>query len=198
MLPYLRALKPLPPNPYTRPRVPRSRRLRFVELLIPILVILLGLGLIVAEVYLIPGFNVVGIIGFLLIVFGIGYIFTEVGLLGGSVALVATVGLTGGLFYGMWTSGAWDRFVLATNLKADETRLARESEHRARYLGREGVAVTPLRPAGVAEIDGERIEVRTEGDFIAAGSHVRVVAMDRRQYFVRLEGALPEQAADLS
>ena len=47
----------------------------------------------------------------------------------------------------------------------------------------------------VVEIDGERIEVVTEGEYIAAGSNVRVVAMDRRRYFARLD-ALPEPSTD--
>ena len=87
----------------------------------------------------------------------------------------------------MWTSGAWDRFVLGATIAGDDPK--GDSEGRARYLGKTGVAVTPLRPTGVARIDDERIEVATEGDFIASGSHVRVVAMDRRRFFVRLADA---------
>ena len=157
-----------------------------MDLLLPALLILTGVGLIVVEVYLMPGFNVVGIIGFLMMVFAVGYTFSEYGLSGGIAAAVGSVVLSGAAFYVMWQSGAWERFVLATNLRSDEATVQRESEHRARYLGKTGTAVTPLRPTGVAEIDGERIEVVTEGDFIASGSEVRVVAMDRRRYFVRL------------
>ena len=75
---------------------------------------------------------------------------------------------------------------MVASLKPDENLLERESEQRAKYLGKRGVAVTPLRPTGVAEIQGDRIEVVTEGDFISAGSEIKVVAMDRRKYFVRL------------
>ncbi len=163
-----------------------------MEFLIPISLILVGLALIAVEVYLVPGFNVVGVFGFVLILFAIGYAFSEAGLFGGVYAIIGTGVMGGGLFYWMWTSGAWDRFVLATNLKGDDAAAARESEHRARYLGKSGTAVTPLRPTGVAEIDGERIEVVTEGEFIAAGSKVRVVAMDRRRFFVRL--AVPQES----
>lgn len=164
-----------------------------MELLVPIALILVGLLLIAVEVYLVPGFNVVGILGFLVVLFSIGHVFIETGWAGGMVTLIGTAALGGGLFYWMWQSGAWDRFVLATNLRSDETLAVRESEHRARYLGKTGVAMTPLRPTGVAEIEGERIEVVTEGEFIASGSRVRVVAMDRRRFFVRLADAIPER-----
>ena len=163
-----------------------------MDLLLPIALILIGFGLIVVEVYLVPGFNVVGILGFLVIAFAVGYIYTESGVLGGTVALVGSAAFGVGLFYVLWQSGAWERFVLATNLRTDTERVARESEHRARYLGKGGLAITPLRPTGVVEVDGERIEAVTEGQFIAAGSEVRVVAMDRRRYFVRLANAVSE------
>ena len=164
-----------------------------MEFFLPIALILVGLGLIAVEVYLVPGFNVVGIFGFLVILFAIGYTFTESGLLGGIYVIVGTMIAGGGLFYWMWTSGAWDRFILGTTITGERPGEDRESERRAKYLGKTGVAVTPLRPTGVARIDGERIEVATEGDFIAAGSNVRVVAMDRRRFFVRL--ANPEEPA---
>ena len=165
-----------------------------MEFLIPILLIVVGFGLIVIEVYLVPGFNVVGILGFLLVVFAVGYVFSETGVLGGSLALVGALAFGAGLFYWLWKSGAWNRFILATSLRHDDELVAREHEHRARYLGKTGTAITPLRPTGVIEVGGDRIEVVTEGEFIAAGSKVRVVAMDRRRYFARLD-ALPEPSA---
>lgn len=166
-----------------------------MEILIPIALILLGTGLILVEVYLVPGFNVVGIIGLLVMVFGVGYGYTETGLIGGTVFLVGAIAVVSLAFMWLWRSGAWDRFVLATNLKRDDNLIARESEDRARYLGEAGTAITPLRPTGIVEINGRRIEVMTEGEFIAAGSAVRVVAMDRRRYFVRLDAQNAEKAS---
>lgn len=163
-----------------------------MELLIPAAIIFVGLALIAAEVYFIPGLNLAGIAGFLAVLFGIGYMFAERGFSGGILSLIVTGGISCGMFYLMWQSGAWDRFVLATNLREDADTTLRESENRAKFLGRIGRAVTPLRPTGVAEIEGERVEVVTEGEFIASGSTIRIVAMDRRRYFVRLADVLPD------
>jgi membrane-bound ClpP family serine protease len=157
-----------------------------VELLLPIALIVVGLVLIGIEVYIVPGLNIVGIVGFLLIIFAIGFLFSETGATGGMIALLATCAIGGAMLAVLWQSGAWDRFVLATNLQTGDSELDRDSENRARFLGKEGMAVTPLRPTGVAEIEGDRIEVMTQGDFIASGSKVKVVAIDRRRYFVRL------------
>ena len=158
-----------------------------MELLTPLLFIVLGLVLVVVEVYVVPGFNVVGIFGFLSIIFGIGYAFSAHGITGGVVATVGTLGVGAALFYVLWRSGAWNRFVLSTSLAPDRALAEASEQTRSRYLGRTGVAVTPLRPSGVALVDGERLEVATEGEFIATGSRVRVVAMDRRRFFVRLD-----------
>ena len=164
-----------------------------MDLLIPIALIIVGIGLVVAEVYLIPGFNVIGIIGLGMLVLAVVLSFTELGLIGGIIALFSSLGLLGFVFTILWRSGAWDRFILRTNLEKDENLIAREGEDRAKYLGNKGIAVTPLRPTGIAEISGERIEVITEGEFIAAGSDIEVVAIARQRYYVRLANAPSKQ-----
>lgn len=166
-----------------------------MELLIPILLVLVGLGLIAVEVYFVPGLTVVGLGGALSILGGVIYAFVVAGPVGGLVAALGSIAAGGALFYVMWESGAWDRFVLAADLGRDEGADTREQDVRSRYLGRTAVAVTPLRPGGIVEIEGERLEVQTEGEFIAAGSAVRIVAMDRRRFFVRLADALAPEAA---
>ncbi len=155
-------------------------------MLTPIAFILLGLALVAVEVYAVPGINVVGIAGGLSLVAGVVLAFVEGGALGGLIATVGSVAVAGAMFYVMWQSGALQRFVLPDALGADPREDARAADARSKYLGHIGMAVTPLRPGGVVEIDGERVEVQTEGGFIASGSHVRVVAMDRRRFFVRL------------
>ena len=154
--------------------------------LVPIVLILLGLALLAAEVYLVPGINIVGVVGVLSAGVGVTYAFVTGGALGGLLALTGAVAGAGLLFTYLWRTGAWDRFVLADELRPDALTEGEEQETRARLLGRTGVALTPLRPTGVVDIDGRRVEVLTEGAYVAAGSRVRVVAMDRRRYFVRL------------
>ncbi len=47
-----------------------------------------------------------------------------------------------------------------------------------RFLGRTGEALTALRPSGVADIDGVRVDVITEGDFLEPGASVLVTHID--------------------
>ena len=160
-----------------------------MEFLVPILLIVIGLGLIALEVYVVPGLGVVGFTGGGSIIAGVVYAFVVIGATEGVVAALGSLVVGGGMFYLMWESGAWDQFVLAADLRRDADADAREHDARSKYLGRDAVAVTPLRPGGIVEVDGERVEVQTEGEFIAAGSEVRIVAMDRRRFFVRLADA---------
>lgn len=157
-----------------------------LELLIPIGLILVGLLLVVIEVQFIPGTNVVGVMGVLGAGVGVVYAFATYGAVGGLLTLLATIAAVAVLFYLLKESGAWDRFVLADTLLSGSGEAEEEVDRRSRLLGREGTALTPLRPSGFAEIDGQRVEVETEGDYIASGSDVRVIAMDRRRYVVRL------------
>jgi len=157
------------------------------EILVPLLFVILGLVLIAVEVWLIPGFNIIGIGGAIMIVFGIAYAFMEHGISGGILATAVTLVAGGLLLYLLYKSGAWKRFVFHTQLHSS---LESEEDQRkdAPVLGQLGTAITPLRPSGVVRLEtGDRIEVTTEGQFIASGSRVRVVATDRRRYFVRLD-----------
>lgn len=158
-----------------------------MELLVLVALILVGLALVAVEVTVVPGLNVVGVLGAVGAAIGVVIAFVEYGVLGGLGALAATILASGGLAYVLWESGAWDRFVLTTSLTAGDSIVDEPADSRARLLGRTGAAITPLRPAGLAEIDGARVEVVTEGSFVAAGSRVRVVALDRRRVLVRLD-----------
>ena len=73
-----------------------------MELLLPIVLILVGVSLIVAEVYLIPGLNIVGVLGALMVVFAVGVAFVQVGTLGCVIALFSAGGLTGTAFWWLW------------------------------------------------------------------------------------------------
>jgi len=158
-----------------------------MELLVPIALILVGLALVVVEVTVAPGLNVVGVVGVLGAAVGVVVAFVEFGPAGGLGTLAATVLAAGGIAYLLYESGAWDRFILSDSLRRDADADEVEAESRSRLLGKSGTALTPLRPGGVADVDGARVEVETEGAFVAAGSRVRVVALDRRRILVRLE-----------
>jgi membrane-bound serine protease (ClpP class) len=53
------------------------------------------------------------------------------------------------------------------------------------WLGKRGHATSPLRPAGIATIDGKRVDVISEGDLIEPGQPIQVVRVDGNRIVVR-------------
>lgn len=56
---------------------------------------------------------------------------------------------------------------------------------RSELIGKKGVALTALRPSGTAMIDDERIDVVTEGEYIAKGQKIKVVKTEGMRIVVR-------------
>ncbi len=52
-------------------------------------------------------------------------------------------------------------------------------------VNKEGVALTTLRPSGTAEIEGERVDVVSEGGYVPRGARVRVVNIEGSRVIVR-------------
>jgi membrane-bound serine protease (ClpP class) len=76
------------------------------------------------------------------------------------------------------------RLVLDTGMGASLGYVsAPEGDHR--WLGRSGTAVSPLRPAGIAEIDGTRVDVVSDGGFVDVGTTIEVTRVDGNRIVVR-------------
>ena len=157
-------------------------------------VILLGLGAVAlaVEVFLLPGFGIAGVIGLLMI--GGAMVLAMLGSFptGGEIVralavMGASVIITGAIAYA-WlrhlpNSGRFNGLLLRSSTSAAEGFVSAPS--RPELVGQEGVAVTDLRPAGVAALNGERLDVITEGEYVSSGSRVRVVRTEGYRHIVR-------------
>jgi membrane-bound serine protease (ClpP class) len=52
-------------------------------------------------------------------------------------------------------------------------------------VGRDGTALTDLRPSGTARIGDERVDVVTEGEYVPQGSRVQVLRSEGYRHVVR-------------
>lgn len=151
-------------------------------------VILLGF-----EVFVIPGFGIAGILGIVAMLTGL--ILSMVGagdtaafvldasgrvvfsLLAASVASLILLRFLPRLPFGR-------RLILEHELGTSEGYgSALDGENR--LLGRSGAAASPLRPAGIAEIGGARVDVVSDGEFVDAGERVEVTRVDGNRIVVR-------------
>ena len=145
--------------------------------IIPVLIMLLvGVGLLVFEMY-VPGFGAPGISGIGLLV--LGFILLkptlEQGLLLGAIlAAILCVALSICLYSA--SKGRLSKSKLVLNDVAVPADSA-ENNDLNYFIGREGVTHTPLRPAGIGEFDGVKLNVVSDGEFIAQGRAIRVLSV---------------------
>ena len=162
----------------------------------------IGVGLIFAEIFVIPGFGIAGISGILLVVVSlivslvgnIGFSFPPIGAFTPAVTTVAVslvllVVLAFSLGRFLPKSERFNQLVLVPELSSATGYTAAETH--AEYVGRVGQALTPLRPSGVVEIDEKRIDVITAGEFILQGVQVEVVSVRGNRVEVRQVKVLP-------
>ena len=153
------------------------------------LAFVLGLGLIVVEVFILPGFGVAGISGIILMFGGSFYVFKsayqfETAILAFSSVIVLTAIGVIAAFYLFPKTRAWKHFALATEMSSDIGYHSAGDEDFQSYIGQTGTAITPLRPAGAIRLAGKRVDVLTAGDFIPSETPVKVIEVEGSKIFV--------------
>ena len=155
---------------------------------VPTILIALGILLVFIEILILPGFGAAGIPGLVIFCIGIGMIWVNEGftkaIIYASVALVfvipiSIIGLS--LFR---DSSAGKTFILSASEKAEDGFQAAPKELTA-LVGKSGKTVTPLRPAGVALINGQRVDIVTQGEFVAPETEVEVILVEGSRVVVR-------------
>lgn len=150
---------------------------------IDILLFILGIILLIIEIFVIPGFGIAGISGIILILVSLFFSLTPSGpLFNFDVISVAIVQLAAALIGALILifllakflpkSTAFNRLVLSDEVNT----VSYPSDHK--LIGAEGIALTTLRPAGTAEINGKRIDVMTDSEYVEKGSKIKVLKVE--------------------
>lgn len=146
-----------------------------------IALLIIGALLVSAEVF-VPGM-VLGILGGLCLLAGIILSYAEFGLMTGTLVLVG-VSFFGLVGFFTWMSSFQKTFVGRQLINRDSLVPPSNSD-REGLLGRTGVAISPLRPAGTAKIGDKRVDVVAENHFIEAGSSISVITVEGNRIVVR-------------
>lgn len=142
-----------------------------------------GLLLEVAEVF-VPGM-VLGSLGALCLLGAVLVGYMNYGVLTGTLIFAALAVITlGGFLVWMFSfprTAVGQLIMLPTSLVRGDSRPPSSSD----LLGLEGVALTPLRPAGTARIDGRKVDVVAENDFIPSEEVITVIRVEGMRVVVR-------------
>jgi membrane-bound serine protease (ClpP class) len=87
------------------------------------------------------------------------------------------------------------RLVLESEITSDRGYVS-SAKGEQRLAGRSGTAVSALRPAGIADIEGSRVDVVSDGAFIEAGSAIHITRVDGNRIVVRKSAPHQEQTHD--
>lgn len=160
-----------------------------------IILFVVGILLMLVEIFVIPGFGVAGISGIVFIIGGLtmallnntNFNFEHVSSLeAGRASLTVLVGLGVGFALMVWLSnrighkGLFRKVALVTDLEEAVSTPVLTS-----LVGKEGTAATVLRPSGKVLIDGDIYDGVSVQDFIEKGTPITVVRFENAQVYVQ-------------
>lgn len=148
------------------------------------LIFLLGAILILIEIFVIPGFGIVGFMGILAMIAGLIVAFDLSHITQASAVVLSAVIITTLMIFIL------ARFLPKSTLMkkmalTEDTKDYHSSASYNELLLKEGIAYTLFRPAGMLEIDGKKYDAVSEGEFIEKGDHVKVVLVEGNRIVVK-------------
>ena len=157
-----------------------------VDNLLSVILLVVGFVLLVIEMY-VPGFGAFGISGCVLLIGGIiAARPTPLQALIMVVIILALLCIVLSVSIHSASKGRLSKSKLVLN---DVSIERPEPEELAYFVDKKGVAVTVLRPAGMAEFDGVKLNVVSDGEFIPEGAAVRVARVEGNRIVVVKAGA---------
>jgi membrane-bound serine protease (ClpP class) len=167
-----------------------------------ILLFIIGMGLMAVELLLLPGVMIFGLSGAAVCLISLVLAMVPPSASAGAAALnykealtllITSAGTSAFIFVLLLRFLPHSRFldrsgiVIHSSIQGTPTAdSAIEAQTRVGALmGRVGLALTPLRPSGTMEVDGERVDVVAEGDFVEKGEKVQIIEADGTRTIVR-------------
>lgn len=146
-----------------------------------VLLIIIGVFLILMEFLVIPGTNVVGIIGLLLLIVAIYFSYRDLGtptahfvLTGAFVFMIGAIGIS-------IRSNTWKRISLKTTIDGKIKTI----EDDAVKSGDTGVTISRLAPMGKAMVNNKVYEAKSNHKFIDPNIPVEVIKITGNQIIVK-------------
>ncbi|MEG1676411.1 MAG: NfeD family protein [Clostridia bacterium] len=156
---------------------------------LPILLcFVLGIVLLIIEVFM-PGFGLPGISGVLLEIAAIVMTYLWHGglaALGVTLIILAVIALVISLALRSVNKGKLSKSPIILNASESAAEGFSATKDMEVFLGKEGVTTTVLRPSGMAEFDGVKLNVVADGEYIPQNVHVRIDHVEGARVVVKI------------
>ncbi len=151
---------------------------------IQVILFIAGLVLLMIEMFM-PGFGIAGGVGIVLLIIGI--VMTARTVLEALVMILVLILLIALLLLVILRSAKKGKLSKKLILRSASKREAgfTATENSTSLIGKEGIAVSPLRPSGIGEFDGKRLDVVSEGLYMECGEKIRIVQAEGRRIVVK-------------
>ena len=158
-----------------------------------LLIVLVGLGLLMVEAFLIPGFGVAGLAGIVVILWGLYMLLLPDVPVSQEVYDAAMTGLTIGLIGAIFALILLFRLMTKTKfwvkLTSPEIQSNEDGYNSSlgleHLIGETGSATSDLRPSGWVLVNNTKIFVVTEGEFVDKDQQVTIMSVDGNRVVVR-------------
>lgn len=142
--------------------------------------IAIGLIFLLIEILVTPGI-ILGVIGLGFIGFGVSKVFEEFGSTTGNIVLFSVTTVTVAVVLFALKSGVWTRMASKGTISS---KAKRDADSYAK-VGDKGKTLSALRPSGVGLINGEKVELVSEGEAVEAGSNIEVIRIEQNKIFIK-------------
>ena len=149
-----------------------------------VVLLILGIILIILEFFVAGG--ILGLIGVGAIIGALFLAGYDLGHMSLSISIAFIVAITAAVVLYKWIGterGIFKKIILRDRTTAELGYVS--SQDRPELIGKEGIAATPLRPAGTAIFGNERFDVVSEGGFIEKDKRIKIVQAEGMRIVVR-------------
>ncbi len=143
--------------------------------------LILGIALVIVEMFT-PGLTAPGVIGLVLIILAV--VLTANSLTEGLLMMLGVFVILSIALFFVLRSASKGLLSKSPIIKKETEDKYLSVDDMNFFVGKEGEAITILRPAGTCDFSGVRLDVVTEGSFIQKGTKVKVIRVEGRRIVV--------------
>ncbi|OGR25407.1 MAG: serine protease [Desulfobacterales bacterium RIFOXYA12_FULL_46_15] len=150
--------------------------------ILPVLVQIIGILVVIAEIF-IPSFGLLAAVALALFSYSLYLVFTTISATAGMVFTGLDLIIVPVLIVFGMKILAKSSLSLKRELSKQDGVVSQRMEYEA-YMHMKGTAVTDLRPSGMAEINSQRVDVVTDGEYIDAETPIVVTGVTGNRIIV--------------